>query len=55
MNYKEFNYAVPIKDNNVVIIDGIVQYDTANILNIRLMDGTEPFDLLGIQRCFLKL
>lgn len=55
MNYKEFNYAVPIKDNNVVIIDGIVQYDTANILNIRLMDGTEPFDFTGYTEVFLEI
>lgn len=47
MNYKEFNMAIPIKDNNVVIVDGIVQYDTANIFNVRLMEGVEPFDFTG--------
>lgn len=31
MNYKEFNVALPIRDNNVLVIDGVVQYDTANI------------------------
>lgn len=55
MNYKEFNVALPIHDNNVVIIDGIVQYDTANIVNVRLMDGTEPFDFTGYTNVFVEI
>ena len=55
MNYKEFNIAVPIKANNVLIIDGIVQYDTANIVNVRLMDGTEPFDFTGYTEVFIEI
>lgn len=47
MNYKQFYCQIPIKDNNVKIIDGLVQYDTANIVHARLMDGTEPFDFTG--------
>lgn len=47
MNYKQFYCQLPIKDNNVKIIDGLKQYDTANIIHVRLMDGTEPFDFTG--------
>lgn len=55
MDYKEFNVAVPIRQNNVVIIDGLVQHDTANIVNARLMDGTEPFDFTGYTEVFLEI
>ena len=55
MNYKEFNVALPIRDNNVFIIDGIVQFDTANIVNARLMDGTEPFDFTGYTEVFVEI
>lgn len=47
MNYKQFYCQLPTKDNNVKIIDGLMQYDTANIVHARLMDGTEPFDFTG--------
>lgn len=55
MEFKEFNVAVPIKQNNVVMIDGLVQHDTANIVNARLMDGTEPFDFTGYTEVFLEI
>lgn len=55
MQYKEFNVALPIKQNNVIIIDGLVQHDTANIINVRLMDGTESFDLTGYTEVFLEI
>lgn len=55
MNYKQFNIALPIKDNNTVIISGLVQYDTANIVNVRLMDGTEPFDFTGYTEVFIEI
>lgn len=55
MQYKEFNVALPIKQNNVIIIDGLAQYDTANIVNARLMDGTEPFDFTGYTEVFLEI
>lgn len=55
MNYKEFNIAIPIKANNVLIVDGIVQHDTANIINARLMDGTEPFDFTGYTGVYLDI
>lgn len=55
MNYKEFNIAIPIKANNVLIVDGLVQYNTANIVNIRLMDGTEPFDFTGYTEVYLDI
>ncbi|MDO4745435.1 MAG: BppU family phage baseplate upper protein [Bacillota bacterium] len=55
MNYKEFNIALPIKANNVVLIEGLVQYDTANIVNARLMHGTEPFDFTGYTEVFMEI
>lgn len=55
MNYKQFNVALPIRDNNVQIVDGIVQYDTANIFNVRLMDGVEPFDFTGYTEVYIEI
>lgn len=55
MNYKEFNVAIPIKANNVLIVDGIVQFDAANIVNVRLMDGTEPFDFTGFTEVYIEI
>lgn len=55
MNYKEFNIALPIRDNNVVLIEGLVRGDTANIVNARLMDGTEPFDFTGYTEVFVEI
>lgn len=55
MNYKEFNMLLPIKDNNVKIQDGLIQYDTANIVHVRLMDGTEPFDFTGYTEIILDI
>lgn len=47
MDYKEFNVGLPIKGNNVKAVEGIVQYDTANIINVRLIDETSPFNFTG--------
>ena len=55
MNYKEFNVLLPIRENNVKIIRGLVQYDTANIVNVRLMDGVESFDLTGYTEVFIEI
>lgn len=55
MNYKVFNIALPIKENNVQIIDGLVQGNTANIVNVRLMDGVDPFDFTGYTEVFLDI
>lgn len=55
MNYKEFNISVPINTNNVSVVDGIVQYDTANIVNVRLMDGVEAFDFTGYTEVFIEI
>ncbi|MDO4486036.1 MAG: BppU family phage baseplate upper protein [Bacillota bacterium] len=55
MNYKEFNISLPVDVNNVVLIDGIVQYDTANIVNVRLMSGIEPFDFTGYTEVFIDI
>lgn len=55
MNYKEFNISLPISTNNVAVVDGIVQYDTANIVNVRLMDGVEPFDFRGYTEVYIEI
>lgn len=55
MNYKEFNISLAINTNNVAVVDGIVQYDTANIINMRLMDGVEPFDFTGYTEVFIEI
>lgn len=55
MNYKAFNITLPIKENNVQIIKGIVKGDTANIVNVRLMDGVVPFDFTGYTDVFVEI
>jgi hypothetical protein len=55
MNYKEFNVSLPVNINNVVIVDGVVQYDTANILNVRLMQGVEAFDFTGYTEVYIEI
>lgn len=55
MNYKQFNLALSIKDNNVYLINGVVQGDTANIVNVRLMDGAEPFDFTGYNQVHIEI
>ena len=47
MNKKYFNVPVSLKDNNARIVEGVIQYDTADLFNIKLYDGTEPFDFSG--------
>ena len=44
MDYKEFNVDLQMKENHIEIVRGIEQYDGGNILNIRLMEGTKPFN-----------
>lgn len=55
MNYKNFPCILPIRDNNVKIIDGIVQNDTANIIDVQLMEGTEPFDFTGYTEVYIEI
>lgn len=47
MNKKYFNVPVSLKDNNSRIVEGVIQYDTADLFNIKLFDGTEPFNFTG--------
>lgn len=55
MNYKQFYCQIPIKDNNVKIVDGLMQHDTANIIHVRLMDGAEPFDFTGYTGVLIEI
>lgn len=47
MQYKNFYVQLPVRANNVTMLDGVVQNDTANIVHLQLMDGDEPFDFDG--------
>lgn len=55
MNYKQFNVALPIKENNVAVISGLKRLDTANMVNVRLMDGIEPFDITGYTEVYIEI
>ena len=44
MDYKEYNVDLQIKENHIDIVRGIVQFDGANIFNLRLMDGIKPLN-----------
>lgn len=50
MNSKEFNVSISVKQNNAVIIRGVIQNDTADLFNIQLTDGTVPFDFIGFDQ-----
>lgn len=55
MNVKRFNVSVPIKENNTKIVGGLVQYDTANVINVKLIDGTKPFDFTGYTDIMIQI
>lgn len=55
MNYKEFYMSLPVKDNNVKLLDGVVQGDNSNIINITLIDGDKPFDFTGYSDIMLSI
>jgi len=55
MNYKEISVGLPIKDNNIQIIKGIVQYDDANVLNIQIIDAGSAFDFTGYSSIVLTI
>lgn len=55
MNKKYFNVPVSLKDNNSRIIDGVIQYDTANLFNIKIYDGSEAFDFTGYTLVLLSV
>jgi hypothetical protein len=55
MKYKQFNISIPVKSSAVVLIDGLGQYDTANVVTVRLMEGTEPLDFTGYTDVILEI
>ncbi|MGF6376852.1 hypothetical protein M2140_001930 [Clostridiales Family XIII bacterium PM5-7] len=55
MNKKEFNIAVSVKDNNAKVINGVIQYDTGNLFNINILDGTAPFDFTGYSNVIIEV
>ena len=53
---KSFNTTVSVKDGTSrSVLKGIVQHDTLNEVNIRLTDGTRPFDYTGYTNIILKV
>lgn len=55
MNFKEFYLSLPVKDNNVKLLDGIVRGDNSNMINITLVDGDKPFDFTGYSNLELTI
>jgi len=55
MNKKEFNASISVKDNCTNVLDGFVQNDTGNIINMYIMDGAEPFDFTGYDIMTVKI
>ena len=47
MNHKAFPVSVSLTDNNTEITKGVVQYDDANLFQIKVMSGSEAFDYTG--------
>lgn len=47
MNNKAFNVSLSLTDNNIRIVKGVVQYDNANLFNIKVMSDGEAFDFTG--------
>jgi antirestriction protein len=47
MNYKSYPVGVHTNENSVKVLEGIVQYDNANLFQIQLYDGAEAFDFSG--------
>lgn len=53
---KIFNTTVSVKDGTSrSVLKGIVQYDTLNEVNIRLADGSRPFDYTGYTNIILRV
>lgn len=55
MNYKEFYESLPVKDNNVKLLDGFVRGDNSHIINLTLIDGDSPFDFSGYSDIMLSI
>lgn len=55
MNKKRFNVPVSLKDNNSRIIEGVIQYDTADLFNVKLYDGSEHFNFTGYTMIVLSV
>lgn len=55
MNKKEFNISVSVKENNAKVIKGVIQYDTGNLFNINILDGTAPFDFTGYSNVVIEV
>lgn len=55
MNDKAFNITVSVRDNNATITRGVVQFDNGNLFNLKIFDGTEPFDFTGYTNFVLTI
>lgn len=55
MNRKEFNVSVSTKENAAKVINGVIQYDTGNLFNISILDGTKPFDFSSYSNVVIEV
>lgn len=55
MNNKAFNVSLSLTENNYPVVKGLVQYDTGNLLRIKVMSGDEPFDFTNYSNIILTI
>lgn len=55
MNKKEFNVSVSTRDNSAKVVNGVIQYDTGNLFNISILEGTKPFDFTGYSSVVIEI
>lgn len=47
MQYKDFYVELPVKANNVSLLDGVVEDDTANTVHVHLVNGSKSLNFDG--------
>ena len=55
VRYRDYYCSLPIRGNNVQVIDGIAQGDTANVVHVTLMEGEMPYDFSGFTDIILTI
>lgn len=55
MNKKEFNLSVSTRDNSAKVVRGVIQYDTGNLFNVNILEGTKPFDFTGYTNVVIEI
>lgn len=52
---KEFNIDIPIQDKHTLSVDGVVQYDSDDIVHVTLMSNGLPYDFTGYTQVHLSI